>query len=77
MPVRTPVREREDIQVEVTGAVWWSRKVLTPDTLQSDLDITVEPASDLRALYARLAREYDAMPRPQHFPHDRLGEVHQ
>ncbi len=31
--------------------------------------------SDVRDLYARLAREFDEMPSRPHFPHDRLGEV--
>ena len=31
--------------------------------------------STIRKLYARLAQEYDAMPRPQHHSHDPLGEI--
>ena len=69
------VREREEVHVQVNGAVWWSSRGQTAAVDKVALAMPAAPVSGVRALYARLAREYDAMPQLPHYAHDPLGEI--
>jgi hypothetical protein len=73
MYMGTLVREREDVHVQVNGAVWWfsgTKTIAVAETAAPS-----QPVSGLRALYARLASEYDAMPTLPHYAHGPLGEI--
>jgi hypothetical protein len=64
---------RQQVDVYVSGPateVRWSWEDVVVTTVPM-----AEPASDLRAFYARMAQEYDAMPRLARHDHDRPGEL--